>query len=194
MPVSNFFISRILNRIRLLDQYDEDDIDMMRYSLQAILWEIEKIIIIFLLFTLMGRQDYFLITLTTLISIRVFAGGYHSQTAIRCLFITFIGFCLAIVILPLITLNNIIILMLSGFSLFVTLLAAPIRTMEKEAIINKDKDTQKKVTAFVITLIWLILLFIYNMHTYAHSILWIIVLQNSQLLFEYIKRKRNIKC
>jgi Accessory gene regulator B. len=105
VPVSNFFIRRILDRIRLLDQYDEDDIDMMRYSLQAILWEIEKLIIIFLLFSLIGRHAYFLITLMALISIRVVAGGYHSQTPINCLLVTLFGFFLAIVVLPLINLN-----------------------------------------------------------------------------------------
>jgi len=38
-----FFIPRLLDYLRRETEYDEDDIDMMRYSLEAILWEIEKI-------------------------------------------------------------------------------------------------------------------------------------------------------
>ena len=190
MPLSNFLIAKILKQIRLLDLYDEDDIDMIRYSLQAILWEIEKIIILLLLFTWMGRPDYFLITLLAVISIRMIAGGYHSQTSLNCLIITFIGFFLAIIALPLIPLNNFGLFALFGFSLLVTWLAAPIRSIEKEAIQNTEKDRQKKITATIITSIWFFGIAIYKMHPYAHPILWIIVLQNAQLLFEYIRRKK----
>lgn len=193
MPVSNFFISRILNRIRLLNQYDEDDIDMMRYSLEAILWEVEKVIIMFLLFTLMGCADYFMITLVVLISIRSVAGGYHSQTAFRCLLVTLMGFFLAIVVLPFIHLNTLGIVALTGFCLWVSMLAAPMRTKEKEAIHNKDKDMHKKIYVLVITSIWIVSVFI-KMPTYAFPVLWIIVLQNAQLLFEYMKRKKSFKC
>lgn len=190
VPVSNFFISRILNRIRLLNQYDEDDIDMMRYSLQAILWEVEKVIIMFLLFALIESADYFMTTLVVLISIRSVAGGYHSQTAFRCLLVTLMGFFLAIVVLPLIHLNTLGIVALTGFCLWVSMLAAPMRTKEKEAIHNKDKDMHKKIYVLVITSIWIAFVFI-KMHTYAFPVLWIIVLQNAQLLFEYRKRKHH---
>jgi len=190
VPVSNFFIRRILDRIRLLNQYDEDDIDMMRYSLQAILWEIEKLIIIFVLFSLIGRHDYFLITLMALISIRVIAGGYHSKTAIKCLLVTLFGFFLAIVVLPLINLNTLQITILTGFCLWVTFLAAPMRTIEKEAIQNKDKDGQKRIYVLIITSIWLAFVFTFKTHAYAYPVLWVIVLQNAQLLFEYLRRKK----
>lgn len=194
MPISDFLIKRILNQIRALNRYEEDDIDMMRYSLQAILWEIEKVIIIFVIFALMGYPIHYLVTLIVLMSIRVFAGGYHSKSSFGCLFITFSGFFLAIYVLPQIPLNNLAILVLSGLSLLVTLLAAPIRSVQKEAVQKKDKDMQKKMTAFVITTIWLILLFINKTNTYAFPALWMIVLQNAQLLFEYLRRKENVKC
>ena len=195
MPISDFLIRKILNQIRSLNQYNEDDIDMMRYSLQSILWEIEKVIIIFLVFFLFGYQNYFLLTLIVLMSIRVLAGGYHSKTSLSCLLITFLGFFLAIIILPWIPLNNLAIMVLSIFSLIVTLLAAPIRSIEKDAIQSKDRDSQKKITAFIITSIWLILIFFNKTNIYAFSALWIIVLQNAQLLFEYLRRRedKNVK-
>lgn len=194
MPISNFFIKVILNQIRSLERYEEDDIDMMRYSLQTILWEIEKVIIIFLVFILTGHQTYFWYTLIVLMSIRVFAGGYHSRTALSCLFISFGVFFLAIIVLPKIPLNSMFILILSVFSLLVTFGVAPIRSIQKKAIQRKKNDMSKKIIAFIITLFWLILLFINQTNKYAFPVLWIIVLQNSQLLFEYIRRKKGIRC
>jgi len=193
VPVSNFLIKKLLNQIRLLNRYDEDDIDMMRYSLQSILWEFEKVIIIFFVFFLFGYQNYFLLTLIVLMSVRVFAGGYHSKTSLSCLLITFSGFFLAIIVLPRIPLGNLAIIALSIFSLFVTLLAAPIRSIEKEAIQSKDKDMQKKMTAFIITSAWLVLIFFNKANTYAYPALWILALQNAQLLFEYFRRKEGIR-
>ena len=195
MPISDFFINKILTKIRALNCYNEDDIDMMRYTLQAILWEIEKIIIIFLIFTLLGYQNYFLVTFIVLVSIRniASAGGYHSKTALSCLFITFTGFFLAIIVLPHIPLNNIAIITLSIFSLYATLLAAPMRSVEKDAIQNKEKDMQKKMFAFIVTLIWFLLIFFNKTNSYAYPALWIIVLQNAQLLFEYLRRREMIK-
>lgn len=189
MPISNFFIINILNKIRSLDTYDEDDIDMMRYSLQAILWEIEKAIYLFLLFALMGRYDYFLITLITLLSIRVNAGGYHAQTSLGCFIYSFLMFFMSIMVLPLLPLNSIGIIAISVFSLFVTILAAPICSPEKQAIQGREKDFNKKIISFSITLIWLICVYIFKSHTYAQPVLWMIFVQNAQLLLEYIRRR-----
>jgi len=187
MPVSNLFIKNILNRIRLLNRYEEEDIDMIRYSLEAILWEVEKIIILVLVFALMGYLDYFLFTCLVVIPIRILAGGYHSQTAIGCLSITFIGFFLAIIVMPKLPLTSGWIIALAVFSLSVTLIAAPMYPLERAALIKTDNNGKKKVLALVITALWLI--FIYHGHPYAYPALAIIVLQNVQLLFEYLKRR-----
>ena len=189
MPISNFFIVKILNTVRSLGSYNEDEIDMIRYSLQAILWELEKTVILLLLFTLMGHPDYFLITLITLLSIRVNVGGYHAQTSLGCFIYTFLMFFMSIMVLPLISLNNIGIISISVFSLFVTILAAPICSPEKEAIQGKEKDFNKKLISLFITFIWLVLVYIFKSHTYAPPVLWMIFLQNAQLLLEYVKRR-----
>ena len=50
MPIANFFIIRILDYLRRETDYEEDDIDVMRFSLQGVLWEVEKLLYLFLLF------------------------------------------------------------------------------------------------------------------------------------------------
>ena len=75
MPISNFLTVRILSKIRSLKIYDELDIDVMRYSLQTFLGETEKILILLLLFFLLGKPDYFGVTLSVLLGIRINAGG-----------------------------------------------------------------------------------------------------------------------
>lgn len=191
MPISNFFIVRILHQIRLLNHYDEDDIDMMRYSLQAILWEFEKLVYIFIIFAIMGRILYFLVALVALLTIRTTAGGFHSKTAWGCFIWTLFGFCLAILALPLIPINHLLIGLLSIFCLGATLLAAPLRSLEKEAIQKKDKDKQKKLIACGITVVWLAGVMIYFSHPFASIILWTVVLQSLQLFIEHFRRKRH---
>lgn len=194
MLISNFLISKILNQIRLLKHYEEDDIDVIRYSLEAILWEIEKIIILLVVFTLLGKIDYFLIACFTMMSIRTTAGGYHANTALGCLTISFIIFFLAIILLPQISINQSYILIFAIFSLFVIFLAAPMPSIKRLGVQKNDKILLRKMISFTITLSWFILIFIYKDNTYVHPILWVNVLLNIQLLLEYIRRKRKMIC
>ncbi len=188
MPISNLIIPNILNRIRSLNRYDEDDIDMMRYSLQAFLWETEKIIVLFIAFTLMGQRNAFLLTLLALMTIRVNAGGYHAKSTLGCLVYTFFLFFFAIVILPLIPLNTAVLCSVIGFSLLVTSCIAPICSEERQSLIKTKKSTGK-ILALTVSLGWLTWICLFRENIYASPVLWMIFLQNAQLLFEYLRRK-----
>jgi len=190
MPISDFFIPKILKRIDLLEMYDEDDLDMMRYSLQVILWEIEKIVYICIFFAIIGRVDVFFVTLAALMSIRTSTGGYHSKTSLGCLTISFIFFLLAIVCLPyLITLNTAGIIVVTGISLGITLVFAPIYSVEKERLRKKAGKKDTKWVAVVFTIGWAALAYFGKLGIYKDAALFIILIQNIQLLAEFGRRK-----
>jgi len=188
MPIANFFIARILKAYRELNYYDEDDVDVIRYGLEAFLWEIEKFIYMAVIFAVLGFWWQFVACAVVVMTVRPMAGGYHATTAWRCFWITLFGFTMAIVVLPLITLNNAFIAVLGMFSITSTLIAAPTRSEQMEAIANKDKDKLKKSIAAVVTVIWFVVLFIHQAHFLAATVIWAIFLQNLQLIITWIRR------
>jgi len=193
MPIADFFIVRILNAIRRETEYDEDDIDMMRYSLQAILWEIEKTIYLAILFTWLGYGWHFLASIVAVMTIRPTAGGFHSSTVWGCFFWTLFGFVLAFFVLPLIPLGNMTVILVGIFSILITYIATPVRSKQMERIADTSKDTQKKYKATIITIIWFIVIFMNQDFFLTEVVMWIIFLQNVQLIIEYMRKKLDIR-
>lgn len=70
----------------------ETDLLKIQYSLQVILGDIIKFIIIFLIFLNLNQLHLFLWSFAILISIRPLAGGVHSKTFIGCLIVSTIYF------------------------------------------------------------------------------------------------------
>jgi len=193
MPISNFFIKRILKAYRNLNHYSEDDVDVIRYGLEAFLWEIEKFIYMAVIFIVLGYVWQFLACTIVVMSIRPLAGGFHASTAWRCFWWTLLGFALAILVLPLITLSNTLIILIGVFSLVVTFIASPLRSEQTEQIAKKDKDKLKKTLATIISAIWLVVLFVHQEHFLATSMIWIIFIQNLQLIITWLKRRINTR-
>jgi len=189
MPIANFFIPKILNKIRKETEYDEDDIDVMRYSLQAILWEVEKTIYLIIIFSLLSHHWQFFAAMVAVMTIRPSAGGFHSSTVWGCFWWTLLGFVLAIFVLPLIPISTLIIIMVAVFSVTITFIATPIRSKQMEKVADKSKDKKKKYFATVVTIIWAVVLVLNQANFLAAPVLWIIFLQNVQLIIEYLKRK-----
>ena len=189
MPIANFFIKRILNYIRRETDYDEDDIDLMRYSLEAILWEIEKAVYMFLIFLTLGLHWYFLASVAALLTVRFYAGGFHSSTTWGRFFWSLLGFALALLVLPAVAINTAIVVLVAVFSVMATVAAAPVRSLQMEKIADKSKDKQKKYIVTTITIVWFLIIFLCQHLFLFEVIMWTIFLQNLQLLIEYIKRK-----
>lgn len=189
MPIADFFIVRILNYIRRETEHDEDEIDMMRYSLQAILWEIEKTIYLLIIFIVLGFGWEILAAMVSVMTIRPTAGGFHSSTVWGCFFWTLLGFSLALLVLPNIPLVNVTVVAVGLFSLVTTYIATPTRSKQMRAIADTSKDGQKKIKATAITLLWFVVLFFNQGNFLAPAVLWIIFLQNLQLLIEFLKQK-----
>ena len=193
MPIANFFIVRILNHIRKETEHNEDEIDMMRFSLQAILWEIEKTIYLFLIFLALGFHWHFLACLVAIMTIRPTAGGFHSSTVWGCFFWTLLGFVLAFFVLPLIPFKNITVALIGLYSIITTFIATPVRSKQMDQIADKSKDKQKKYKATIITIIWFIVIFFNQNFFLTQFVMWIIFLQNVQLFIEYLRIELKIR-
>jgi len=166
---------------------------MMRYSLQAILWEIEKIIYLFLIFLALGFHWQFLACLVAIMTIRPTAGGFHSSTVWGCFFWTLLGFLLAFFILPLIPFNGVTVAFVGIASIIMTFIATPVRSKQMDRIADKSKDKQKKYKATIITIIWFVVIFFKQGFFLTQFVMWIIFLQNIQLLIEYLRIKLKMR-
>ena len=193
MPIANFFIQKILKAYRALNHYDEDDIDLIRYSLEGLLGEIEKFVYMTVIFISLGYGWHFFACSVAVLSIRPLAGGFHAKTAWRCFWWTISGFALAILVLPLVPITSTIILLIAVFSVVATYIASPFRSDQIERIAKKDKDKLRKNTVTILTVIWFVVLFVHQDHFLATSTIWIIFLQNLQLIISWIKRKTQKK-
>jgi len=197
MPIANFLIPKILNKFRKEDkdnEFDEDDMDDILYSLRTILWEIEKTIYLIIIFALLGSGLEIIAAMLSVITIRPSAGGFHSSTVWGCFWWTFLGFLLALFVLPLIPLTAMTVIFVAVFSIPITFIASPLRGKIAESmahtIENREmKDKRKKIKVTLITVVWFAVLFFNRGHVLSPPVLWIIFLQNVQLGIEYLKRQ-----
>ena len=182
MPISNFIIKRLLTSIRGLDHYSEEDIDVARYGFEAVFWEIEKNIYFFLIFLLLGYPLEWLFSLAVITTVRPFAGGAHVKSVWGCFFITLLSFIAPVFIFPvLIPTYSLSILLVGLFSLLMLILVAPLIPKERRKLVDASKNPYKKMIAIFITLIWFVLIFIYQHHHLASLAMWTLFLQNVQL-------------
>jgi len=191
MPISNVVISLLLKQAHATDDYDEDTIDMFRYGLQAVLWEIEKLAYFFVIFWLLGYHTHFLVATLVIFTTRLFAGGIHVKSVWLCFGLTLLSYISAIFILPhLIPLHVVSLFIVALFSIMMTFIATPVRSAKREKVEKKAYDKPRKWLATIFTLIWLIIVWMNQNHMFAHAIMWTIFLQNVQMFIGYWKKRR----
>lgn len=79
-------------------QYGEVMLQKVGYSLRVIISEVEKIILLFILFSLLGHTLDFLIAFLTIVLFRSCMGGLHCKTMFSCFIRSLFTFLLIIVI------------------------------------------------------------------------------------------------
>ena len=79
-------------------KYSYEQCERMRYALKVMLNEIEKIILLGIIFALLGEYKVFLLSLCVILSIRFTMGGMHRRTFWGCFFFSF-GFFLSVIII-----------------------------------------------------------------------------------------------
>lgn len=142
-------------------ELDEDKTDILRYGFEVIFGESLKIIVIFIIASLVGLTPYVLVCFLTIGIYRLFSGGYHSETYGRCFInsmILFLGLGkLTQLVLPYFKPS---VPLLFGFvivtfiwSLWIAFKWAPAETPNKP-LSHAEKSRQKKLS-----LLWVLLWF-----------------------------------
>lgn len=194
MPFTGLFIFLLVRKLKQAEDVDDDALEIVEYYYMSKLGEIEKIIWITIIFALISfsHLPIFFATVIALFSIRIPSGGFHSRSSWGCFLWTLFGFLMANLVLPSLPVNLIAIIAIAIFSIISCFIASPIRDIDREAFIDKSKDKNLKYFATLMNLLWFIIIFFWLNHV-TTAILWIIFLQNLQLLIEYTRRKLKIK-
>ena len=158
----------------------EKDLLKINYTLQVILGDISKIIIIFLIFLTLGLSELFFLSSFFLISTRLLAGGIHCKTYFSCLICSIIYFLIMILYALFAPEFNVTFYIIFAIvSLMITALYAPCPN-EKRPIKNK---TTSKILSLISLTFWFVLFFKLSNIQFCNCIFAGIFLQVIQILY-----------
>lgn len=157
----------------------EKDLLKIQYTLQVILGDLIKFIILFLIFLIIDQVPLFLLSFIILISTRPLGGGIHCKTFSSCLIVTIMYFLITMLFSTLsskLNINFYIIFFIISF--IITLAFAPCKN-EIRPIKNK---ATLKISSLISLTFWIILFFkLSNLHI-CNCIFVSILLQIIQLI------------
>lgn len=159
------------------------DLEKINYSIQTIISETFKIVILIILFLALGKINYFLFSMAILFSIRIFSGGCHSNTLLKCLLWSSLFFIITSLIGPFIPKLNILVYYTAAlFSLIVIFMKSPCPNKNRPIKIQERRWYYKFISTFFM-LFWLTILFFFIKNsTYLNCGFLTILLQVLQLI------------
>lgn len=155
----------ILNGIaQLLEKEDiiqKEDVDVCRYGLEVFTSSFLEIISILIFSAVIGNFFETLIFFIAFIPLRIYAGGYHADTKLKCYLVSLVVYGLFTVILKILpeSLYMAVILPEVLFTLIVVLTASPVIHHHKNVNIIEIHNFRKISMIICITEIFIILLF-----------------------------------
>lgn len=176
--IINFCMNEI--KKKFLD-YSEEKLEIIEYGLEGFYLTMTKIIIIFLLGFILGKIKNILMLLLSYNVIRFFAFGLHAKKSYQCLVLSlllFIGgvYACDYLYIPL-ELKGITLIIL----IFLIYMYAPADT-EKRPLVNKKKRKRYKVYSVLISLIYSILIILFNDSIVSNYLLFGLALETLMIL------------
>ncbi|MFL0197240.1 accessory gene regulator ArgB-like protein [Clostridium sp. WILCCON 0269] len=171
-----------------------DNIEKINYAIIIILGETFKLFFLFFLFASLGTINYFTFSLLILLSIRIFAGGFHAENSIKCiLFSTLFFLCTCIFIFWIPNLSRMNYYIISAASIILNIIYSPLPSKNRPIISIKRKRHLKFISV-ISTIIWIYVLFFFiEDRTMFKCGIFTIFLQSIQLLIFRKGRDSNEK-
>lgn len=189
----------ILDKIQEEYGFSDYQIKLLRFSFTGILYDLSKTLIFGIYFCIIGRFPEFLFALIPLVLLRIRSGGIHFRKYWTCFFFSFLYFCLAIHILP-------VLVPMHPLAVYPVLLVCAVTdylvgpNTLKEKIVVRDavmKDAQSsrikkaKIECFQVVLIVAILCFLFPENRYLIVSFWTVVIHAVQLVITKVMREVN---
>lgn len=175
-----YIIDKIIGYASQNPRFSKYDLAKLRFMLEVLFWNIAEFVFIAMVFIWLDKAVEFFIAFAVLMSIRIFAGGFHFKNMIICTIFTSVVFLLAIMVLPAIDIANGLMEILLLISVLITALLAPVSKRNKTRSL-KSKYIFKFI-ATAILLVYAFLLLQNKTSPFASICTWIIFLQSTQLI------------
>ena len=166
---------KIINSIATNDKYSKDELEQMEYVLVSILFEWIKLGTLVIIFSLFGYFSEIIIILGVMSTTKIFIGGYHEDTQIKC-FIASLLLTTGILVLSLqcnlTFVSNCILICLSIFCLWhQTPVINPKMPITRHELLRKNR-----IRGLSFTIIFgVISIILYNYSSYCSLITWTIL-------------------
>lgn len=162
----------------------KNDLLKIQYSLQVILGDLTKFMIIFLIFSYLNQLPLFLLTFVVLISTRLLIGGIHCKTFSSCLICSIMYFLIILLFSTLSPkLNTYFCMVFFAISFIIEWFYAPCPN-EKRPIKNKKI---LKITSLISLTFWCILFFTLRNIKLCNCIFLSLLIQITQLIIINMK-------
>lgn len=159
----------------------EIDETKLKYSLEIILTDLSKFILLLLFFSFIGKSAFFIITFPFLSLLRMLTGGLHFKTYLGCLSFSFAFFLAVFICSTYVHPSDIYILLIFLFSLITMYIAAPVPTKGRPKHSHK-KTLRFKALAILLIIFGTLLFYITHKNPLLASYIWVMLFQSIQLL------------
>lgn len=166
------------------------EIKLIKYTLNCLIFEFSKLIILLIFFYLHNSTKDFITSLLILLPLRWNSGGLHFQTYLGCLCWTLVFFITSTLILPSIEITYKTTKILFYLCLFLHILIAPIPSAKRP---SPTINLQRKCKIYSILFLFFVGIIIHSVNRKTYSIIiGTIVLHTFQLTLAYIIRKKEV--
>lgn len=153
----------------------------LKYSLEIILTDLSKFIILLLFFSLIGKSMFFILTFPFLSLLRILTGGLHFKTYFGCLSFSFAFFLATLFCSTYVYLDDIHIILILLFSLISIYAAAPVPAKGRPKYSSK-KIIKFKTLAMLLVMFSALLFYLTHKSPLLVSHIWVMLFESVQLL------------
>lgn len=164
----------IVNSLSHNGSYNDTQKEQMVYALHAILNDVSKTLLLFIVFYFMGYGTYFIVTAFITILLRLNIGGFHMKGYLTCLIFSAVYF-FGVLFLYLTRINNLLLATTVMACLLVQFLVAPVSTPQREALKNINKKAFKYKAMAISATVLLAHIIINN--PYTKISMWVVIIQ-----------------
>lgn len=185
-------IYKFVDNLGEYNNYTVEQIEQAKYSIKVIVYEIIKILLILIIFSILGYFKESLLILSVMSVTKPFIGGYHEETQVKC----FIATLILVSFITFLVKNNMLefksCIILNLISIFSIYNKAPIindkMPITREELIRKNR----RIGISNILILSILSIILFNITWFSQTIVWTILVQTI-LMFNKYKGIKEVK-
>lgn len=187
------FVNLLVDDLGKYNNYDENQIEQMKYVSRVLVYEFIKFVLVLLIFYLLGYFKECALVLLFMVSTKPFTGGYHEDSQTACFIATLIVVSFIIILSKSSYLSIYSCIVLNILSIFCIYNQIPIIN-KKMPLTREELIKRNRVIGIINTLIFLILsIIMFNVKWFSQTIVWTAIVQVMLLFNKYKKSKESSK-